>query len=77
MLNKLLLTNMWNTNLRSFIVGLGIVIGTAGLEVLDTQLTDGHFNFSLVAGAAIAAGVKFLHSSASRAALLSLWNKDQ
>ena len=70
-MNKLLLLKLWNTNIRSFVVNLGIVAATAGVEALDTQATGGHYNLSVVAGAALAAAIKFAHSVASRAAINS------
>lgn len=65
-INKALLLNYWNTNIRSFLVNLGVVTVTAGLEVLDAQATGGHYNWSVVIGASVAAAIKFAHSVATR-----------
>lgn len=48
---------------KSFITNSSIVIGLAAVEAADTSIQGGSFSWTLVTGAAIAAGVKFLHST--------------
>lgn len=64
-LKTLLLREIKNPVLRSAVINFAIVVVVAAVTTLQGELTDGRVDIRIIVGTAIAAALKWAHSTAT------------